>query len=820
MKKIVFSEHVLPHIIAVASFLIVTALFFKPVIFDHKKLQQDDIQQWEGSAKELRDFREETGEEGLWAESMFGGMPAYLVNVQWDNQPVSYLKKVVVLGLPHPIANVFAAFVCYYILLLSFGVRPYLAIGGAFAFGLSSYMIIGLSAGHNARIGAVAFMPLVLAGIHLAFTNRRLLGLGVTAAGFALHLRENHLQITYYLAIIVVAYGIVQAIRYVKAGQPIEWVKNVGILVIAVGIGIGSFTGPLWAVTEYTSYSTRGKSDLAAANPSSDKPQTGLGRDYAFEFSNGILEPMTLLIPNFYGGGSMNYMFQDEDSETYKALVRSGDNELANQLLGYTSAYWGPQRLSAPYYAGAVIIFLFALGLCFAEKHWIWWLASVTVFSIMLTWGKNFSTFNYFLFDYFPGYSKFRSVTFAIVIALTAIPLLGFLGLERFIREGGSKENKKKLLIAFGATAGICLLTFILSGMLPFTRDGEEQLPTWFVNALADDRHSLLTSDVFRSIGFIIAAFVVIYFSVYKKAPAAFFAFLALLIVVDIAIVDKRFLKDENFTRNVRTAGAFSPSEADQVILKDKSHYRVFAINPRSLGSTWNEARTSYFHNSIGGYHGAKMMRYQELLDSCLYAESTEFLMDAQQRNIQLENYGVLNMLNVKYISFGEQANAVITNPETNGPAWFVREVKTISSAAEELQEVCDLQTKTTAVVDKSKFETKTTGTSDSTATIRLIEYKPNYLKYESSSASDGFAVFSEIYYSKGWKALIDNQEVPVVRANYILRALEIPNGKHTIEFKFEPAAYFTGNKITAIASWLVLLSLVASIGISLKRRD
>src|SRR5690606_1905660 len=304
MKQIKFSDHILPHLIAVGIFLIVTFLFFKPVFFENKKLQQADIQEWEGSSKALRDYRVETGEEGLWTPAMFSGMPAYLINVSWGNKAVTYVKAIMSLSLPHPIANIFLAFVSYYILLLSFGVRLYLAMAGAIAFGLSTYMIIGLSAGHNARIGAIAFMPLVMAGVHLMFSNNKILGFGITTTGFALHLRENHLQMTYYLAIIIVAYGIVQLIYHYKQKSVVLWIKNVGMLVPAVVIAIGTFFGPLWAITEYSAYTIRGKSDLVSAPGNEVQSKDGLGKRYAFEFSNGILEPMTLLIPNFYGGAS------------------------------------------------------------------------------------------------------------------------------------------------------------------------------------------------------------------------------------------------------------------------------------------------------------------------------------------------------------------------------------------------------------------------------------------------------------------------------------------------------------------------------------
>lgn len=818
MKKINFSQHILPHAVAIGVFLIVTIFFFKPVFFDNKKIHQDDIEQWEGSSKELRDYRKKTGDEGLWASSMFSGMPAYLINVEWSNKPVTYLKTALSLALPHPVANIYLAFLCYYILLLTFGIRPYLAIAGALAFGLSSYMIVGIIAGHNARVGAIAFMPLIMAGIHLVFSGRMMAGVGVTIAGFALHLRENHLQITYYLAFIVVVYGIVQLIHFTKEKQLSAWFKNVGVLIPAVLIGVGTFMGPLWAITEYTEYSIRGKSELASANAFKTAPASGLGKEYAFEFSNGLLEPMTLLVPNIYGGASSHFFVQDDKSNTFQALVKSGDQQSANQLASYTSAYWGPQRLAIPYYAGAIIVTLFVVGIGFADRKWVWWLVPVAVVAIMLSWGKNFQSLNYFLFDYFPGYNKFRSVTFALIIALFALPLLGMLGVEKIMSEGLGQEGKKKLLVYGGITAGICLLLWILSGMLNYTREFESQLPPWLLNAMIKDRRNLMISDAFRSLGFIIAILVVLYFELHKKiSPIAVYAFIIILVVVDMSAVDNRYLTDDNYQRKrAKSATAITPTAADEEILKDKSHYRVFTLGG-SLNSAFNEARTSYFHKSIGGYHGAKMYRYQDLLDSCLYSEIAEMVQGLQTGKAEFDDYGILNMLNVKYIVFGADKNAFLENPSANGNAWFVRNIREVKSPAEELAATRELDTKNSVVIDGTKFDVPKIGW-DSLATIELKEATPNYLKYESNGAAAGLAVFSEIYYEKGWKAFIDNQETTILRANYILRALPIAAGKHTIEFRFQPNAYRTGNTITAISSWLMLLALVASMVVTAKK--
>ena len=819
MRKINFGRDVLPHIVAVAIFLIVTVFFFNPVFFENKSLQQADIQQFIGSSKAIEDYRNRTGEEALWTNAMFSGMPAYLISVRWGNEAIAYLKTVLALFLPHPIANIFIAFVCYYIMLISFRVRPYLAIAGALAFGLSTYMIVGLVAGHNGRIGAIAFMPLVMAGIHLAFSGRLLLGLGVTAAAMALHLRENHVQVTYYLLIIVLVYGVIRLIEAVKTHTVPALLKTVGLLAIAVVLGAGTFFGQFWALKEYSAYSTRGKSELIASTDSDPAKESGMTREYAFEFSNGILEPLTLMIPNFYGGSSGDFLVADQDSEVYKALVRSGDQQTANQLANFTGAYWGEQRLASPYYAGAIIVFLFVLGIAFAEKKHAWWLVSVTVLSIILSWGSNFSAFNYFVFDYVPGYNNFRSVTFILVIAFFAMPLLGLLGLERLLTVGLDKELKRRLLIVFGCTGGLCLLLLMFAGMFNFTRTIEEQLPGWFVDALAEDRKSLFRADALRSFCFILAAFIVIYFETYRRISAiAFYAFLTFMITVDLAVVNKRYFTDANYKRN-RDNTFFSVTPADQEILKDTSHHRVYNLSylTGSGANTFAEARTSYYHNSIGGYHGAKLRRYAEFYDSCMVEQTQQFVGQANQGNMSFENLSAFNMLNVKYVVIGPQREHVLPNPSAYGNAWFVSEVVRTGDAVSELEKTCSINTRTTAVVDTSSFEVGQIA-ADSSASIRLVRHTPKQLVYESESSGNGLAVFSEIYYP-GWEATIDGQSADVIRVDYILRGLEIPAGKHTIELTFRPKAYVVGNKITSVSSWLVLLLLIGTIWWTLRER-
>lgn len=807
-----------PHILAILIFLLVTVLFFSPIFFDNKALSQPDIDQFRGSYKSILDYRAESGEEALWAPSMFSGMPAYLVSLRWSDGPIMWTKNILSLLLPHPVCNVFLAFLCYYILLLVFRVRPYLAIAGALAFGLSSYFIIGLAAGHNARVGAIAFMPLVVAGIHLSFSGKRLLGFGVTAMALALHLRENHLQITYYTVLIVGLYGLIQLILHYQSKQIGSFFKTLTSLILAAVLATFTFFGQFWAITEYTNYSIRGKSELVKpASQGEASDANGLSKEYAFAYKYGVWESMALLIPDFYGGTSMKSFVQDQNSATYNALVSSGDNETANQLANYTAAYWGPQgSTGGSYYAGAIVIFLFVIGILFAERKYVWWLVPIGALGLMLSWGDNFATFNYFMFDYFPGYNKFRSVSFALIMILFAMPLLGMMGVERLLTIGITKETKKKILIAFGATGGLCLVLIAFAGMGSFVKEGEGQLPVWFVKALSEDRRSLLRADAWRAFAFILPVFLLLYFNFEKKVSAwGFYAIIIFLVSIDLSVVDRRYFTKENFQRK-RDNSFLAKNAADERILQDKSYYRVY-----NLQGAMSEARTSYAHYSLGGYHGAKLRRYQDLYDSCLLKETQQLYKDAQQGSLDFTKYGVMNMLNTKYVVYGPEAANVIPNPNANGPAWFVKEVLAVNSPTEELKKTGTINTKQTAVIDQSKFAANLFGGIgyDSLSNIRLTVFKPPYLKYETESAVDGLAVFSEIYYPKGWNAFVDGKETPLLRVNYVLRALKIPQGKHVVEFKFQPKPYLIGNKVTLASSWLVVLVVAGCIGMTIRKQ-
>ena len=804
MKNITFRS-VAPHLAAVATFFVITVFFFSPVFFQNKTLDQHDINEYIGTSKALKDYRDTTGEEPLWAGRVFSGMPAYLISVDWNDGPVTWVKKIGGLFLPHPVANIFWAFLSYYCLLLAFRIRPWLAIAGALAFGLSSFIIIGLGAGHNGRIGAIAFMPLVLAGIHILFSGYRWPGTGITALALALHLRENHLQMTYYLILMVVAYGIVRLFEAAKSNGIRELLLNGAALSLAVVLAAGTFFGQFWSISEYSPVSIRGKSELAAATGVS--ASSGLAKDYAFQYSNGIAEPLTLMVPRIFGGSTMEAFVSDENSETYKALVASGNQETANQLAPYTIKYWGGQPNTAPYYAGAAIVFLFALGLLFADRRWIWWLVPVSVLGVMMSWGSNFESFNYFLFDHLPGYNKFRSVTFALIIILIAMPLLGMLGLERILEDGLGVQAKKRLYIAFGMTGGLCLLLWVTGGIGSFVRPGEEGLPVWLLNAMKSDRMALLRGDAMRSFLFMAVIFLAILLDISRRiSPAVFNGLLILCVTIDLFSFDRHYLGKDKFRRD--SDEAVTMTDADKVILQDTSYYRVY-----NLQDPLNEARTSYFHNSLGGYHGAKIRRYQDLFDSCVSRETDRLVRDARAEGFRFADYGVINMLNARYLVYGPGADNVIVNPAANGPAWLVGKLSVVQSPTEELRALKGLDTRTEAVIDGSAFRVDAESVSiDSLSGITLVSHSPRRMVYQAKSGTRQLAVFSEIHYPAGWTATIDDKPADILRVNYVLRGLMLDPGNHLIAFTFSPASYTVGNRVTQAFNWLVLIAFAGAV--------
>ncbi len=806
MQKIDFKSQVLPHLLAILVFLLVTVVYFKPVFFEHKTLQQHDILQWEGAAKEVLDYRQQTGREALWTNSMFGGMPAYLISTKWGIGILEGIQAVLSLGLPHPVKVMFLAFLSFYIMLLAFGVRPWLAIGGALAYGLTSFNIIGLAAGHNARILAIAYMPLVLGGVHLAFSRSRLSGFTLTSLGLALHLRANHLQITYYLAFIVLAYLLARAVVAWRQQQSADYLKTAATLLAAALLALGTFAGSFMATMEYSKYSIRGKSELTQTDE--DANTEGLAKSYAFQYSNGIYEPLTLFIPNILGGASQQALAPD--SETGKLMQRSGLSRAEiKQQLAKMPTYWGDQPITAPYYAGAIVIFLFVLSLFVHGRFMLSWTVPLIILGIVWSWGSNFSSFNYLMFDYLPGYNKFRSVTFALIISIFLINLLAFTGLELFLRQ--EKPNHKALYWALGISAGFSLLLILLAGSFSYAGAIDSRLPEMLIDPLRADRKALLRSDAWRAFIFVLLAGGGIWAALQKKiGSSTLYMVLGGLILVDMWTVDKRFLNEDAFSRSAKRQ-YFAMNGADKYILQDKEkYYRVFnLINP------WNEARTSYYHKSIGGYHGAKMRRYQDLIDHCLNNEHQQIVSSLQSGGNLPASLPVLNMLNTRYLLAGNSREAVLPNPGAYGNAWPVREVLVVNSADEELDATCRTDTRHIAIVDGSKFtlpKTSFTGTGS----ITLTHYQPNELRFKASLTDQALVAFADIYYPHGWQATIDGEPVDIIRANYVLRALVVPGGEHEIVFRFDPAVYRIGNPLTTASTILLLLVILGTIAVEM----
>jgi hypothetical protein len=797
-----FKRDILPHLIAVLVFLLLTVVYFAPVVFEDKGMAQHDILQFRGGAQEIMQHREKTGEEALWTNSMFGGMPSYLINTRYPGDLSGAIHTVLSLNLPAMAGNIFITLLCGYILLVTLGMRSWLAIVGAIAFAFTSYNIIILEAGHNTKSLTIAYIPMVLAGLFYALRKNLWLGAALFALGLTLNLHFNHLQMTYYMLLLVIVWGIVEVIYAVKNGTIVELLKRGSVLLLAAVLAVGVNFGRLATTAEYSKYSIRGKSELTAPN-SGDKTSSGLDREYAFNWSYGVGETITLLIPDFYGGASSTPL--DKDSETYKAFVGMGAPPVqAEQIVSQgMPTYWGPQPMtSGPVYAGAIVCFLFVLGLFIVDRRWTSWLVAGTILSLMLAWGYHFSAFNYFMFDHFPGYNKFRAVSSALVIAQITIPLLAMLALWRVIRDRGViKELDRKLLMAGGITAGICLLVWLFGGMASFASAVDAQLlqAQYPVDAIRADREGMMKADAFRSFAFIVLALAILYFYVKNKLSATIaIASLGVLVLVDLWTVDKRYLNNDDFKEQV-IANYFQPTQADQIILQDKDNYRVFdATNP------FNSARASYFHKSVGGYHGAKLRRYQDVID----------------RHISQNNLEVLRMLNTRYAITGDPKQPVQRVPGALGNAWFVENIDKVNTPDAELDALTGFDAETTAIVDVNKFPVQQDKFEAGNATIKLTTYEPDYLKYEYQAAQPGFVVFSEIYYPAGWQAYLDGKPVDHIRANYILRAMQVPAGKHTIEFRFEPKTYTIGNTVSLISSIILLLVIAGAIAYGFKKKE
>ncbi|MBV7268055.1 YfhO family protein [Winogradskyella luteola] len=801
----------LPHVLILIGFVVLSLTYFSPVL-QGKKIFQSDIMHYIGMAQQQKEFAEKTGEETYWTNSAFGGMPTYQLGAKY---PHNYIKKLdlSLRFLPRPADYLFLYFLGFYILLLALKVDFKLAALGALAFGFSTYLIIILGVGHNSKAHAIAYMPMVLAGIILTFRKKYILGFLLTVVALGLEIVANHFQMTYYLLLLVIVLGIAYFIDAYRKKLLPHFFKSVGLLSIAAILAVGLNATNIMATQEYAKESTRGKSELTISTDGSSKePTNGLSKDYITEYSYGFAETFNLYIPKFMGGGNTEDV--GKDSETYKAYINLGASPIeALEASKNAPMYWGDQPIvEAPAYVGAVIIFLFVLGLFLVKGRLKWWLVGGTILSLLLSYGKNLDFLTNFFIDYVPLYNKFRAVTSIQVILELCIPILGIFALVRLFNDFQKDEEKLKALkYTVGITAGLALV-FLLFKSILFDFEGlrdDDYIGAYgqpFINAVIEDRKALFTADTIRTLILVLLSAGTVFLFLKKKLSETLVVVVfAILILFDLVSVNRQYVNSDNFESALRVDKPYQPNAADKQILKDKGHFRVLDM---SSEGQQRPGRAAYFHNSLFGYHAAKLGRYNELMEFHIYNN----------------NMNVLNMLNTKYIIAEDQGRVFpYDNPDANGNAWFIGELKQLRDANSEIKALDSLDTKTKAVTTVSDFSSKPDIIKyqvDSTASIQLTEFKPNYLKYESTNTNDGFAVFSEIYYDQGWNAYLNGDLVPHQRVNYVLRGMEIPKGNHTIEFKFEPKVVATGSKIALASSVIFGVLLLLGIFYTFKRKS
>ena len=799
------------HVIIVLSFLVLAFVYCAPVM-QGKALAAHDLESWSYMAKETMDFNAKGGEQTFWTNSMFGGMPNYQIAAPMGQTNV--LSYIVPLWkqFPYPVGTIFMYLVGAYILLLCFRINKWLAAIGAIALAFVSYNFIILMAGHATKASVIGYMFPLVGSIYLLFRGNRWLGALLTALFLGLAIMGNHIQILYYTLIVVLGFGIVELIYAIRDKQLKGYFASVGLGICALLIAVGLNAPGLLTTYQYSKATMRGDSNgLSGENKSA--AGHGLDKDYITAWSYGVGESMTLLIPDFKGGSSGGIL--PADSETGERLKNMGAPNVDKMMESFRlPLYWGTQPFTeGPVYLGAIVCFLFVLGLFLVEGRTKWWLVSVTVLTLMLAWGRNFMPLTDFFIDYVPMYNKFRTVAMTLVATCLCMGLLGLLGLKAFFDPGLSKEKaKESLLYSLYITGGLALLFWIipsLAGSFVSMRDAQFGGDYSFLReTLPADRMALLRHDALRSLIFIGLAFGVLWFHLTSRLKlTAVYALLFVLVLADMWTINKRYLNSDHFTAQKSARHTVQASPADQYILKDKSYYRVLDATV----DVFQDARPSYFHKNIGGYHAAKLSRYQELIDYHLQPEIQALLTELKNGAFDrfpevMKQLGVLNMLNMKYLIYNPNAQPLI-NPEANGNAWFVDAYRLAENADEEMKLVGEMDTKREFVADKRyAAEIPALTARDTAATITLKSYAPNRLVYEVNSATDQIAVFSEIYYKDGWNAYVNGEKVPYFRANYLLRAMPLKAGQYEVEFRFEPQIVSTSKMLALISSILLLV--------------
>lgn len=801
------SKKIITHAGIVLLFFVVSVVYMHPIL-NGKIISQDDVINYRWSSTEYAKYKAETGEDAYWNSSAFSGMPMYQMhNIPSKNifQPLKYVLTLTFIGDGPEGRNcdwgiMFLYLLGFYVALTAMGVKPWLSLLGAFAFGFGSYNIIIIAVGHITKAWAISMIAPILAGMILTFKKKYLWGMLLFTIALGLQIQCNHIQITYYTLIMAVVIGITYLVYSIKNKEFVHFAKGVGGLVVCAVLVLLSTSRYFMVNAEYVKQTMRGGSELTI-RPNDIYPEEnqavesdGLDAEYASEWSYGKAETMTLLVPGFYGGSS------DEPVDKNSAYYKLQKDEIA-------PLYWGNQRFtSGPVYFGAIIVFLFLLGLFVVKGPERWWLLAATIIGIVMAWGSNLPWFNDLLRNYLPMYSKFRSPSMSLVIASVSAVVLAVLALRQVFSETDRKKYNISLYISAGITLIICLLVAIAgASVCNFSGAGDSALSEEVRNALITDRQSLMTADAWRSFAFVLAVALVLWLFINDKVKNVkiIATIIGVLVLIDLIGVDSRYLNEDKYVKD--SSLDFKPDDGDKQIYQMAAEnndvdYRVFNIKPK-YGSAFNDARTSAFHHSAGGYSGVKLARYQDVI---------EFYLAHYNKN-------VMNMLNIRYfLKFKDGKYQVRRNADAYGNAWFVDSVKFVDCANEEILALNDVNIKNKAIVNKNEFcGLSANYVHDSTAEISLVAekpYNPNLRKYSVRTNNNALAVFSEIYYSADWRAYIDGNPAEYVRANYLLRAMEIPSGEHTVEFRNEAPTFNKWEKVEMIASAVLVLLIVGAI--------
>ena len=820
MKKIDWKQLV-PHAIAIIVFLLVAVIYCKPAL-QGKVLSQHDISHWKGAFQQSENYKEIHGKYPLWTNALFGGMPTFQIGGGAGNDLAGYFHNIITLGLPAPIQFFFLACVCFYFLCIVLRINPYVGILGALAFAYATYNPVIVAVGHNTKMLSIAYMPAVLGSVLLIFKRKYWLGAAFTALFVSTMIAMNHLQIAYYLFLAMVIMTIFYVIYWIKQKD----YKHIGLVAaFAIGaavIGILCNSGALLSTYEYQKATIRGgSSELASTETQNSK--TGLTKDYAFSYSMYPSEAFVMMIPRMFGGSSDKLEVLQEKSKAIEAL-QGMPQELGQQLQnqGAVSFYWGGiGGTSGPPYVGAIICFLAILAMFVIDKQYKWWALTAILLTVVMSWGSYFDSFNSLLYNYLPFYNKFRAPSMILVIPQLLLPMLAVLGFNTFIQSKEPKTLLPQLKKGLIATGGIFVLIFILYFTYDFTSVGnasmlkqaqasnQPQMLDYiksFIEAMREDRRSLMMGDIFRSLGFIAVAAAILFLLIRKTiSPLIATWVLIVFVMIDVMVINNKYLNADNYQEKEENNISFEKTPSDEAIQADKSYFRVFNF----AGDAFNENYTSYYYNSVGGYHPAKLIIYQDLIEKKLSS--------------QQPNMNVFNMLNTKYFIQKDQAGqttAYQPNPTALGPVWFVNTIRFVKDANEEMALLGQVNPKDTALVQQQfKSAIPFMPSPDSAASIQLVKNDNDVVTYRSNAATNQFAVFSEIYYKDGWKALVDGKETPIAKVNYVLRGLALPAGQHNIEFRFEPQGFYTGKTLTNIFSLVLLLLVAAGVFMEWKKR-